>query len=298
MTPICVSTRVAILALVASAAVAFSSQQLAGQSSAGAGGISGSFADFTGRRIWYVDSGGSGVPIVFLHAGTGSSGVWEKQIPAVGAAGYRFISYDRLGSGRSVLAAGADAGTAADDLHALVAHLQVDRFHLVGTAAGGIVALDYALSFPQRLRSLVVANSIGGVQDEDYLALGRRLRPLPQFAALPPEFRELGPAYRASEAAGTARWMELEHASRAQHPLVSPQQNRNRLTFAMLETLRVPTLLLTGDADLYTPPPVLRLFANSIRGAETLIVPGTGHSAYWEQAELFNRAVLAFVGRH
>ena len=47
-----------------------------------------------------------------------------------------------------------------------------------------IGSLDFALSFPQRLRSLVVANSIGGVQDEDYLALGRRLRP-PQFDALP-----------------------------------------------------------------------------------------------------------------
>jgi pimeloyl-ACP methyl ester carboxylesterase len=298
MTPICASTRAVILALAASGLLAFSSPPIAAQSSAVVGGISGSFADLTGRRIWYVDGGGAGVPIVFLHAGTGSSGVWEKQIPAIGAAGYRFISYDRLGSGRSVLADGADGGTAADDLQALMGHLKVDRFHLVGTAAGGIVALDYAFSFPERLRSLVVANSIGGVQDEDYLALGRRLRPSPQFEALPPEFRELGPAYRASEAAGTARWIELEHASRAPQPPVPAQRNRNRLTFAMLETLRVPTLLLTGDADLYTPPPVLRLFANRIRGAETLIVPATGHSAYWEQAELFNQAVLAFVGKH
>src|SRR6266436_816467 len=119
-------------------------------------------AAFAGRRIWYRDSGGNGVPVVFLHAGTGSSLTWELQVPAFTAVGYRVIAYDRLGHGRSMLEPGAQPGTAADDLEGLARHLQLDRFHLVGTAAGGIVALDYALSFARRLRSLVVANSIGG----------------------------------------------------------------------------------------------------------------------------------------
>ena len=70
-------------------------------------------AAFAGRRIWYRDSGGSGVPVVFLHAGTGSSLVWELQIPVFTAVGYRFIAYDRLGHGRSVLEPGAQPGTAA-----------------------------------------------------------------------------------------------------------------------------------------------------------------------------------------
>ena len=264
----------------------------------GMAATAGAFAELPGRRLWYVDTGGAGVPIVFLHAATGSSAVWEHQVPAVTAAGHRFIAYDRLGTGRSTLASGAAAGTAADDLHALAAHLALPRFHLVGTAAGGIVAIDYALSFPDRLRSLVVANSIGGVRDEEYVALGRRLRPAPQFEALPPEFRELGPSYRAVNPEGTTRWAALARDSRTPAALPSPQASRNRVTFAMLETLRVPTLLLTGDADLYTPPPVLRLFADRIRGAESMVVPETGHSAYWEQPDRFNDAVLAFVGRH
>ena len=71
------------------------------------------------------------------------------------------------------------------------ASLGIECVHLVGTAAGGSVALDFALSFPQRLRSPVIADSIGGVQDQDYLELGRRIRP-PQFDEPPPEFRELG----------------------------------------------------------------------------------------------------------
>jgi pimeloyl-ACP methyl ester carboxylesterase len=121
--------------------------------------------------------------VVFLHAATGSSRVWDYQIPAFRMAGYRFIAFDRRGWGRTVSKArGPQASTAADDLLGLLDHLSIERAHLVGTAAGGSVALDFALSFPQRLRSLVIANAIGGVQDQDFLELGRRLRP-PQFDA-------------------------------------------------------------------------------------------------------------------
>ena len=130
-------------------------------------------------------------------------------------AGYRVIAYDRRGHGQTTTEpAGAAPAAAADDLHALADALQLDRFHLVGTAAGGIVAIDFALTYPERLRSLVVANSLGGVTDEAYLALGRRLRPK-EFAALPPDLRELGPAYRAANPDGTDRWLALERASRA-----------------------------------------------------------------------------------
>jgi pimeloyl-ACP methyl ester carboxylesterase len=143
----------------------------------------------------------------------------------------------------------------------------------------------------------VIANSIGAVQDADYAELGRRLRP-PEFDKLPPEFRELGPAYRAGNAAGTERWTELEKMSRPPGPRAAPQPQRNRITFAMLETIQAPTLLLTGGADLYAPPPILPLFSARIKGSETLVIPDAGHSAYWEQPDVFNRAVLNFLGKH
>ena len=257
------------------------------------------YANLPGVRIWYRDTGGRGTPVVLLHAATGSSRVWEYQIPAFAAAGYRVIAYDRRGWGRSVVdPAGAQPGTAADDLRALMSHLGIDRVHLVGTAAGGFVALDYALSFPQQVRSLVVASSIGGVQDDEYLALGRRLRPSPQFDALPPEFREIGPSYRAANAEGTQRWIEQERMSRPEGPPAPAQPMRNRVTFALLETIAAPTLLLTGEADLYAPPPVMQMFKARIRNAESVVVPEAGHSVYWEQPEIFNRALLAFFARH
>jgi pimeloyl-ACP methyl ester carboxylesterase len=262
------------------------------------------FADLPGVRLSYRDSGGSGVPVVFLHAATGSSRVWEHQEAAFTAAGYRIIAYDRRGFGQTVAVASAAAPTTgADDLHALMEHLRIDRFHLVSTAAGAFVGIDYALSFPQQLRSIVLANTIGGVQDEEFLELGRRIRP-PSFASMPPDFRELGPSYRAAHPDGTQRWLELERTSRAgssgdhANTPAPTQPMRNRITLASLETIAVPTLLLTGDADLYALPAVMRLFAARMKNAESVVVPEAGHSAYWEQPDIFNRAVLEFLRNH
>jgi pimeloyl-ACP methyl ester carboxylesterase len=261
-------------------------------------------ASLPGARIWYEDtvaSGpprGGGVPVVFMHAGSGSSRLWSFQFPAFTLSGYRCIAYDRRGHGRSVVEEPADAppATAADDLLALMDKLRIERCHLVGTAAGGIAAFDFALSFPQRLGSLVIANSIGGVQDQEYLKLQRRLRPSPQFDALPAEIRELGPVYRAANPEGVRQWVELEQASRAPGTPTLPK-TRTRITFASLETLRVPTLLLTGDADLYAPPPVMKLFTDRIKHAQSAVIPECGHSAFWEQPEHFNKAVLDFLNR-
>jgi len=249
-----------------------------------------------GVHLFYTDSGGSGVPIVLMHAATGSVASWEHQTPAFVKAGYRVISFDRRGWGQTTVDPNTPPGTAADDLIALMDSLRIDRFHLVGTAAGGFVTLDAALSFSQRLRSIVVANSIGGVQDSEFVELGRRLRPA-SFTAMPPELREVSPSYRASNPDGTARWIALEKLSRPSGA-VPAQPLKNAITFAALESIRVPTLLLTGDADMFAPPPVLKMFAMHMKHAETVVVPEAGHSTYWEQPDVFNRAVLNFVRKH
>jgi pimeloyl-ACP methyl ester carboxylesterase len=253
------------------------------------------YAEVSGARIWFKDTGGNGVPVIFLHAATGTVRNWEKQIPVFTAAGYRVIAFDRRGWGRTITPADAQPGTAADDLENLRKFLGIDRFHAVGTAAGGFVALDYALSFPERLRSLVIANSIGGVQDENYLELGRTLRP-PEFDALPAHIRELGPSYRAANLDGTRAWMELERMSRQNG--AAAQSFRNRMTFALLEKVKTPTLLITGDADMYAPPPLQRFFTERIRNSQSVVIPEAGHSSYWEKPELFDRAVLDFIRKH
>lgn len=269
----------------------------AAPSSAAYAGLREGAADVPGARLFYVDSGGSGPVVVLLHAATGSSQAWEHQMPAFTASGYRVIAYDRRGHGRTTVTPGGPVATAADDLEALLTALAIDRADLVGTAAGGIVATDFAIAFGRRVRSLVVANSLVGVQDPEYVALGRRLRPA-AFFDLPADMRELSPTYRAANPEGTARWLALEHVSRAPGPAPAPQPPKSRVTLAALEALTVPTLLITGESDLYTPPPVIPLFAARLPRAETLILHDAAHSAYWESPEAFNRAVLDFLSRH
>jgi len=254
------------------------------------------FANLPGVHIWYYDTGGSGTPVVFMHVFTGNTQSWQYQLPAFVAAGYRCITYDRRGWGRTQTdPSGEQPGYITDDLHGLAEQLRLDRFHLVGTAGGGYGGLDYALTHPARLRCLVVACSGGGIQDAEYLEVRNRLQP-PNFRELPAEFRELGPSYRAVESEGTRRWLEIEHASR-QKPGVE-QRMRNRVTLSLLETIRVPTLMIAGDADLLAPPSRMRLLAARVHDCQFANVPEAGHSAFWEQPEIWNRIILDFLVRH
>jgi pimeloyl-ACP methyl ester carboxylesterase len=259
-------------------------------------------------RVFFRDSGGQGVAVVLLHAASGNSLMWEQQIPALAGAGYRVVAIDYRG-------VDGEPGTYdwSDQIDALVAHLRTGRFHLLGTAAGGGAAFQYVLAYPEKVRSLIVANSHGNVTDKDYIAMGKRIRPSPQFDDLPLDFRELGPSYRAAYPEGVARWLALsarrpgaELAARDRPDGCSAAASSVRfalrpdrmVTWAKLEALQVPTLLISGDADLYTPPSVLRMFVEHMHGAEWTIIPETGHSAYWENADLFNASVLAFLGKH
>ena len=252
------------------------------------------YVELPGIDLWYMDTGGAGTPVVFLHAASGYCESWVNQVPAFTAAGYRCVTYDRRGWGRSrPKPIAQQPGYMSDDLHGLADHLGLDRFHLAATAAGGIGGLDYALERPERVRSLVVANSIGGVQDPKYLEVQHRLRP-PEIQGLPVELRELGPSYRGTNPEGTRRWIEIERASRPEGTQVPAQPLRHPMTFARLETIRVPVLVLVGEADLLSPPALMRLLAAHIPHCQMVTVPEAGHAAFWEQPEMWNRLVLEF----
>ena len=256
------------------------------------------YAEYPGVHLWYEDSGGSGVPVVLMHAASGCCEAWAPQVPALTAAGYRCVAYDRLGAGKT---RSDGSGTArphqSDDLHDLVERLALDRFHIVATAAGGGPAFDYALSYADRLRSLVVADATGGVQDPDYLALLERIR-TPEIDALPVYLRELSASYRGADPEGVKRWIEIEHAAGPFGGSEPRQRARNEITFAKLKTLSVPTLVLAGDADMRTPPSAMRLIAAAIPGSRFATVPEAGHASHWEQPEVWNKIVLEFIGSH
>ena len=69
------------------------------------------------------------------------------------------------------------------------------------------------------------------------------------------------------------------------------------MTFERLETMRVRVLVLVGEADLLSPPALMRLLAERIPQCEYVTVPEAGHAAHWEKPELWNRLVLEFLDR-
>jgi pimeloyl-ACP methyl ester carboxylesterase len=255
----------------------------------------GGLATLPDTRLWYWDTGGDGPPIVLVHPATGSALIWGYQQPAFAKAGYRVIGYSRRSYYNSDPLVADRPGIASEDLHHLADYLGLAKFHLVGSAAGGGIAADYAVSHPDRLLSLVVASNPSGLSSGPIATLYEELRPK-EFPSLPPDFRELGPSYRATNPAGAKLWLELEHKAITSRPFRQPAANK--ITEATLNRLQVPTLLISGEADLASPPGLIRKVAAQIPSAELVTVPEGGHSTYWERPDIFNRAVLDFIGRH
>ncbi len=262
-----------------------------------AGAQPGGYADLPGVKLWFTDTGGDGVPIVLLHANTGTSQSWEAQATAFAGQGYRVIAFDRRGWGRSLAdpATGPQPGSVAGDLDALVDHLKLGKFHLVGVAGGGFVAIDYAAWRPERLRSLVVGASTGQFSEQEMRDLTARIE-IPELRKQSAVYREVGPSYRGVDPDGTKRWIEIEE--RARQPGTPSQPLRTPNTFAKLTAIALPVLTIAADADLLAPPALMRTWAAHLKSYEWATVPDSGHAIAWEHPDLFNESVLAFVRRH
>jgi pimeloyl-ACP methyl ester carboxylesterase len=257
----------------------------------------GMYAPLPGVNLWFTDTGGAGIPVVLLHANTGTSANWERQAAAFSHAGFRAITFDRRGWGKSMATptTGSQPGSVAEDLDALVDHLKLDKFHLVGVAGGGFAALDYAAWRPERLRSLVVAASTGQFAEPQMREFVARIE-IPELRKQAAVYREVGSSYRGTDPEGTKRWIEIEeHAQQAGAPAQPP---RTPNTFAKLANVTMPTLVMAADCDLLAPPALMRVWAAHLKNYEWALVTESGHSIAWEQPEAFNEKVLDFVKRH
>jgi 3-oxoadipate enol-lactonase len=245
------------------------------------------YAPIEGGRLWYEDHGGEGPPVVFIHATAGNSNGWFQQLPAFKEAGFRCITYDLRGSGRSQPEPGKEGyGSVAGDLEALVDYLKLDSFLLVAQAYGGFGALDYAVYRPRQLKALVVTNSMGGISGAGFEDTRARA------AGMSLAERELGPEYRANNPEGVRRFLQIE----AQNQHSSARQTlRQPMTLESLEAINVPTLIVSSDEDVYAPPPLMSKMAERIPNCSFAVITGAGHSAYWEKPDEWNRLVIDFL---
>lgn len=245
-----------------------------------------------GADLFYTDHGGAGTPFVLLHAAAGHSGAWTEQVSAFSSAGYRVVTYDLRGFGRSPAEGNATQGSISEDLLALAKALDLPPFFLAGTAYGGFGALEFAVDHPEMLRGLVLSTSFGGLTDPEYAAL-RAANVPPDLASWPTVEKELGKTYRAADPEGVARFLEME--SSGYKPDGARQSLREPLTLERISRISVPTLVIAGDEDVYAPPVVMQALTNAIPGARFEVIQGAGHSAYWEQPAAWNALILDFA---
>jgi pimeloyl-ACP methyl ester carboxylesterase len=252
------------------------------------------YAPVPGARLWYWDTGGEGEAVVLCHPASQSSQIWLYQQPVFARAGYRVIAYCRRGVYKSE--GGADAGTLVGDLAAVLDHLGVRRAHVLGAAAGGITAMGFAVAHPDRVISLILAGTIVSPDEEDWRTLYARLGLAAVRKVVSTDFLELGPSYRALNPEGVARFAELEHAAKANGVVQQPLGAK--VDWAAMGRVKSPALLLTGEADLYAPPPLQNMIARHLPRHELATLREVGHAPYWEAPAEFNRLVLDFLQRH
>ncbi len=238
--------------------------------------------------------------VILLHGLGGNAGLWEPTLPALD--GHRVLAWDMPGYGASPpVEPGFPALAAA--LARMMDAAELERADLVGHSIGGMVALEFALTWPERVRSLTLYASppaFGGRDPafrERFLA--DRLAPLEagqSLAEIAPQVlsRMLGdnPDPAAAPAAIASMAAVPEAGYRAALATLVTFDRRDDLG-----RLDMPCLVLVGEADPLAPFHVMHWTANAIPGARMAIIADAGHLAHLERPSDFNTMLTSFLDR-
>jgi pimeloyl-ACP methyl ester carboxylesterase len=253
----------------------------------------------------YYESQGEGEPLLLI-AGLGATHyLWELQVPSF-ARWYRIVTFDNRGSGETDKPPEPySVSLFADDTAAMMDALGIERAHVYGQSMGGLIAQEFALRHPQRLRSLVLGcTTFGGPNS---------VLPSPQAAALlsgMPNLPEDQAVDRVLELFYSPRYRR-EHAEEARRriqsyfPLRTPPDAYARqlvacLTFDAYDRLpqiATPTLVINGAEDALIPAENSRIMAQRIPAAELILFPEVGHLYFHEVPEEADAAVADFLRR-
>jgi 3-oxoadipate enol-lactonase len=250
-------------------------------------------------KIHYQDRG-QGPALLLLH-GLGSSGMdWEHQYPHF-EPDYRVVAPDFRGFGESDKPAGPYlVSRHADDLVALLDHLEIREVNLLGFSMGGAVAFQFAASYPERVERLVIVNSSPSFVTDHWrkrleVVVRKsviRLLGVPQLARL--IAKRLFP----EEHQGDLRAKTIERYG-ANHKDAYLNAIDGlvgwHLDDATLRDLQVPTLVIAAEHD-YTPFSEKEAYCAKLPQAQLVLVENSRHATPIDQPDCFNRLVAEFLG--
>ena len=244
----------------------------------------------------HYQSYGEGEAIVFAHGAGGNLLSWWQQIPFFSQR-YRCVTFDHRGFGHSYDEPdGPGANSYVDDLRGLLDHLGIESAHLVAQSMGGRTMLGFAVAYPHRVKSLVMADTVGGMNVPEVLEQQRIWAE--KQANNPAASGDIG--HRAVSPLFVQRSPNLANlylqVSRTNPPRHTPPGGMAAGPSAeQLANLKVPTLFFVGEDDQISPPQVIEAGVRAIPGARLLRVPEAGHSVYFEKPDIFNFEVLRFI---
>ncbi|MBX3014218.1 MAG: alpha/beta hydrolase [Caldilineaceae bacterium] len=264
------------------------------------------FVKLNGAEFFY-ETAGAGQPLVLVHAGICDARMWDEQFLPF-AQQYRVVRYDLRGFGRTAPVAGPYAHHT--DLAALLDHLGLARVHLLGCSLGGTTIIDFALSYPERVASLIpVCCEPSGFEDtledplpagwDDYVAACQAGR-LAEAAAYEVRLWVDGP-FRTPEQVDTAVRDKVQAMN-----LIALQQEATGLgarqslappAFPRLATITAPTALLVGDLDQPSMVRAAAMMAARIPNAQHHVMTGTAHLPSMEEPARFQALVLGFLAQ-
>ena len=265
----------------------------------------------TDIEIYYEDHG-SGQPVVLIHGYPLDGSSWEKQTVALLEAGYRVITYDRRGFGKSSKpTAGYDYGTFAADLNTLLTGLELNNVVLVGFSMGtGEVARYLSTYGSARVARAAFLGSLepfllktddnpGGVPQEVFDGLTDAVT-ADRYAFFTEFFKNfyntdtfLGTP-RLSQEAVNASWNLAAAAGATASVAAQPTWLTDFR--GDIPRIDVPALIVHGTADNILPiDSTGRLFAKALPSADYVEIDGAPHGLLWTHAAEVNEALLAFL---
>ena len=252
-----------------------------------------------GEQIYY-ESVGTGEAVVLSHGLGGNHVIWYQQVPEL-ARSYRVITWDQRGFGRSTNEQNQSSPAAAvKDLKALLDHLNVDQAHVVGQSMGGWAVLGFALKYPERVRSVVMADTIGGIYTKEIAGLfdkyirGAATSPLPDELSIT-QHPALGNAIGAQDPAQAFLYRQVGSLTQPAPSNMGMLLRGTSYPVEDVKALALPVLFIVGEHDPIFPPEMIDLAAQMIPGALTVRLPNAGHSPYFETPEAWNQTVLEFL---
>jgi proline-specific peptidase len=277
-----------------------------------------------GYRVWYRSVGGGEgehTPLLILHGGPGVPHDYLENLEALASDTQRVIFYDQLGCGRSDQPTDTSLWRVerfVEELATVRRELGLDRVHMLGQSWGGMLAIEYALTQPQGLVSLILSNTTSSIPL--WVAEANRLR-----SELPPEVND---TLSRHEATGTTDDQEYQDAMQVfydRHVVrVKPMPEYVQRALAntgfvyaymngpsefhvigvikdwdrtdRLSEIHVPTLILSGRYDEATPA-INTILHKGIVGSEWILFENSSHLSHVEEPGLYMQTVRAFLDR-